>query len=740
MNAPQRPVALRVLPETIPEYLKAQAAWVLWRYKLTRKGKWSKEPFQIDGRVHASTTNRSTWTTFDNAFQAYECGKFHGIGIVLTDDLAGVDLDHVLIDGAAKPWAQDVLDRFAGAYVERSPGGDGLRIFSRGTVKKSGKGGPDNHLEVYGHDSPRYLTVTGDRISKADKIIEMQAALDWLHTEFMVRHDTDAFSTTATSTAADEEIIRRARKAANGQKFAALFDDGTGVDDASSNDLALCCLLAFWTRDPEQIDRIFRASKLMRPKWDEKRGSDTYGAMTIAKALETVTTWHTSAGGLIPKSLNDFYLYAPDNRCIYLSTAEMWACTSVDMAITEWPKNPQTGDAIKPSRWLARHRAIDQLTWHPGRPQVQEGVSVRDGGYIKDSKTRVFNLYRGPSSVVGDPSQAGPWLEHVHCIYPETADHITRWLAHRAQHPGEKINHALVLGGGQGIGKDTLLEPVKAAVGPWNWTEISPAQMLGRFNGWSKAVIVRVNEARDFGDTDRFAFYDHSKVYIAAPPDVIRVDEKNLREYQIFNVCGIVITSNHKTDGIYLAPDDRRHHVSWSDATRETFKEDYWRALWTWYAQGGIGHVVAYLRSLDLTAFDPKAPPERTRAFQIIVQANHSPEDSEIADLLDLVNNPPAVCMETLVVEAQRAKRYEVVELLTGKARRSLPHKMERCGYEPVRNPDADDGLFKVENRRRVIYAKKGMSLADQVRAARAIRSNPWIESRGDEHHQDRWR
>ena len=33
-------------------------------------------------------------------------------------------------------------------------------------------------------------------------------------------------------------------------------------------------------------------------------------------------------------------------------------------------------------------------------------------------------------------------------------------FAHRVQRPWEKINHALVLGGLQGIGKDTILEPV----------------------------------------------------------------------------------------------------------------------------------------------------------------------------------------------------------------------------------------------------------------------------------------
>ena len=133
------------------------------------------------------------------------------------------------------------------------------------------------------------------------------------------------------------------------------------------------------------------------------------------------------------------------------------------------------------------------------------------------------------------------------------------------QRPHEKINHGLVLGGLQGIGKDTLLEPVKHAVGPWNFAEVSPQQMLGRFNGFVKSVVLRISEAKDMGEFDRFKFYAHMKAYIAAPPDVLRVDEKNLREHSVFNVCGVVMTTNHKTDGIYLPADDRRHFVAWSE-------------------------------------------------------------------------------------------------------------------------------------------------------------------------------
>jgi hypothetical protein len=43
-----------------------------------------------------------------------------------------------------------------------------------------------------------------------------------------------------------------------------------------------------------------------------------------------------------------------------------------------------------------------------------------------------------------------------------------------------------------------------------------------------QSVILSVSDARDLGEYDRFQLYDHMKAYTAAPPDVLRVDEKNV--------------------------------------------------------------------------------------------------------------------------------------------------------------------------------------------------------------------
>lgn len=415
--------------------------------------------------------------------------------------------------------------------------------------------------------------------------------------------------------------------------------------------------------------------------------------------------------------LEDFYAYMPQHAYLFVPTREIWPAASVNGRI-----DPLIiGDKkIRPSDWLDANRAVEQMVWHPAEPMLVLDKVMQVSGWARHNGATVFNLYRKPEPIFGLAEQAGPWIEHLSRIYPGEAWHIERWLAHRIQHPGDKINHALVLGGMQGIGKDTLLEPIKVGIGAWNWHDVSPVQMLGRFNGWTKAVVLRVSEARDLGDVDRFAFYDHSKVYIAAPPDVIRVDEKNLREHYVANICGVIITTNHKTDGLYLPADDRRHFVAWSEATRDDFAADYWQDMYGWYSSGGIGHVTAHLRTLDLTGFDPKAPPPKTAAFWAAVQAGEAPESGELRDVIEALKNPSALTVPQLIDQSTAMQMFSLAdELRDRKARRSMPHKLERVGYVPVRNPDAEDGLFKVAGRRQVIYGRKQLDVAAQIWAAR---------------------
>ena len=311
-----------------------------------------------------------------------------------------------------------------------------------------------------------------------------------------------------------------------------------------------------------------------------------------------------------------------------------------------------------------------------------------------------------------------------------------RWCAHRVQRPHEKINHALVLGGKQGIGKDTLLEPVKHAVGAWNFNEVSPQQVLGRFNGFLKSVILRVSEARDLGEFDRFAFYDHMKSHHRGAARRAAGRREEPHEYAIPNVCGVIITTNHKTDGIYPAG---RRSPPFRRLVRPRQERLRRRPTGT---SSGNGTAAAGSMSSRTTcttstspAFNPKAPPPQTEAFCEIVNASRSPEDAELADALDRLAEQskdypaddrhvtdkrqfwPTIVTVADVVAA--SSNGEFNQWITDrKNSRKIPHRFEGCGYTPVRNPDADSGLWRLNGHRQALYGRLTVAFGDRLKTA----------------------
>lgn len=89
----------------------------------------------------------------------------------------------------------------------------------------------------------------------------------------------------------DTELLTKASAAKNGAAFDGLWagDLSAHNSDHSAADMALLNALAFWTgKDAPRMDRLFRQSGLMRPKWDvihDPANGRTYGQMSVDKAL-----------------------------------------------------------------------------------------------------------------------------------------------------------------------------------------------------------------------------------------------------------------------------------------------------------------------------------------------------------------------------------------------------------------------------------------------------------------------
>jgi hypothetical protein len=145
----------------------------------------------------------------------------------------------------------------------------------------------------------------------------------------------------------------------------------------------------------------------------------------------------------------------------------------------------------------------------------------------------------------------------------------------------------------------------------------------------------------------------------------------------------------------------------------------YFDSMWRWYEkEGGFADIAAYLATLDLSHFNPKTPPLKTPAFWAIVDANRPAEEAEIMDALDTLNNPPAITIESLMTGATGDL---AAFLHDRKNRRAVSHRIIAAGYEIVRNDMAKDGLWVVNGARKVIYAKKSLTVPERVKVAQQL-------------------
>ncbi len=355
------------LARTVPACLRALRQWVCWRY-IERGGKPTKCPINASTGRKASSTNSTSWTTFEHAVTACKNGNaLAGVGFVFgaDDPFAGVDIDNCIgHDGRIKPWAVRIV-RDIDSYAEISPSGRGIKIFAR--ARKPGlrckTGYEDGAVEMY--DTGRFFTVTGHRIPDASADAEKrQSELDAVYNVVFGSSVAKALapssgvdtSNNGRAPLDDGEIIRLAcasRK--SGAKFATLWAGGweKHFNSPSEADSSVVFTLAFYTKDASQIDRIFRQSGLMRDKWDEQHGQQTYGEMTIAKALATVT------GQYLPGR--------PSQQGTTPDKATDDARRDAEGAVPLGQRDPETGRLVlSPKETLPTARAfVEEFHLHP---------------------------------------------------------------------------------------------------------------------------------------------------------------------------------------------------------------------------------------------------------------------------------------------------------------------------------------------------------------------------------------
>ena len=242
----------------------------------------------------AKSNDSGTWGTYQQAKSFMEKDKsISGLGFMFSNSpYVGIDIDHCVdAQGMMSNLALDVVSKFQ-SYTEISPSGTGIHIICKGKLPGAGRKNSDLGLEMY--DNGRYFTVTENILKGYTIIGERQQEIDTIYQKYFSAEKSKVSKPQQTTICLDDDnVINMAGKSQNGSKFLSLYtgDWQSYYNSQSEADLSFCNMLAFWTGcDFDQMDRIFRASGLMREKWDKKHGINTYGDMTITKAIDCCDT------------------------------------------------------------------------------------------------------------------------------------------------------------------------------------------------------------------------------------------------------------------------------------------------------------------------------------------------------------------------------------------------------------------------------------------------------------------
>ncbi len=264
----------------VPQQLKDLDQWVTWKIETDGDGRERKVPYDPNGGgSRASSTDPTTWGTFDEAILQTENWAMNGIGFVFKDGggIFGIDVDSLekvaLEDRPGALKLREMIWNNFPTYCERSPSGKGMHYIGFGSLPEGIRGIKDSKYQIEIYDQLRYFTVTGDVVDERIAMYDCGQAVGELAMTFSPIADGEAFvSTGGHDDRSVNDICVTISRWQNGKHFEFLMGVGSSRqeilsrynNDHSSADFALTNYIANATWDVNKAVEIFRLSPLWR--------------------------------------------------------------------------------------------------------------------------------------------------------------------------------------------------------------------------------------------------------------------------------------------------------------------------------------------------------------------------------------------------------------------------------------------------------------------------------------------
>lgn len=250
------------------------------------------------------------------------------------------------------------------------------------------------------------------------------------------------------------------------------------------------------------------------------------------------------------------------------------------------------------------------------------------------------------------------WLDHVSLIMGVEAEWFLNYLAFAIQHPDKKQNCHPIIGGGQGVGKDVLLRPIKkvySALGVYGEVDSLPS-LLDYDDGLVHVKFIVVTECavRDMEKRTQNRLATKLKPHMCSTgAETQMLNPKSKGRLEQANV-GSWISLTNETVPMKLDADDSRYVFRWYGGSPES--REYFTKLHDWIDNGGAELVVGWLAARDWMAggYSPNHRAHSTDEKQVMMVSAEYGDSHVVEDVLALpvFNGVMAVSLQALYAAA----------------------------------------------------------------------------------------
>ncbi len=211
-------------------------------------------------------------------------------------------------------------------------------------------------------------------------------------------------------------------------------------------------------------------------------------------------------------------------------------------------------DARDPDKYRAAKLAAEKAGLHDRDRASYSRVAFDPAG--DDADTRAYNLWTG-FVAPNPPTDCAEYLaltrEVIAAGDDDVTEYLLNWMAYRVQKPGEKIEVAIALRGGQGLGKSLWVELFGELFGP-HFVGVSGAEGLAsKFNKHLQmALLVFGDEMNAAGDKATV-----SRLKTLVTQTHIQIEPKGVDAFAAPNRFALIVASNDDRV-VQIDPDDRR--------------------------------------------------------------------------------------------------------------------------------------------------------------------------------------